>query len=127
MSGQGKECAGSVSYPRLTDSGAPSYLCPFQESWGAPYLARFSRDVGDPESPRNVSIWLQSTQVESSGIPHLAKNERDVGHPTLCGWDRPRGRMSGQRGTSVFVLVLAEDGYAGAGADAGGSGFQHGA
>jgi RimJ/RimL family protein N-acetyltransferase len=42
----------------------------------APYLARFSRDVGgDRWSPL---LNLEEYQSECSGIPHLAKNERDT-------------------------------------------------
>ncbi len=42
-------------------------------SMGAPHLARFSRDVGLPQS-----FWL-SAVVD----PYLAKNKRDMGHPSF--------------------------------------------
>src|ERR1700733_9432960 len=41
------------------------------ESWGAPHLARFSRDVGYHESQPNMPIGLQSTVVESCGIGNI--------------------------------------------------------
>src|SRR5271168_4452102 len=48
---------------------------------GAPYLARFWRDVGfhgsHPETPHTQS----TVRGRHSSVPHLAKNERDVGHP----------------------------------------------
>jgi hypothetical protein len=45
---------------------------------GAPYLARFLRDVGgDRWSPL---YHLDGDQSQGSSIPHLAKNEGDVGH-----------------------------------------------
>src|ERR1700677_2616994 len=58
---------------------------------GAPYLARFSRDVGfhcpilatlGPSLLLQVSISSWRRTVKVRGIPHLAKNERDVGHPS---------------------------------------------
>src|ERR1700753_3139223 len=43
---------------------------------GAPYLARFSRDVG---GDRWSTLYnLNGYQSQCSGIPHLAKNERDA-------------------------------------------------
>jgi hypothetical protein len=48
---------------------------------GAPYLARFSRDVGLTNVDLKLLIDCEESRGESGGIPHLAKNERDMGHP----------------------------------------------
>ena len=49
----------------------PSCLYPFQESWGAPYLARFSRDVGYHE-PQLFSD-LRKRHVERGGAPRFVE------------------------------------------------------
>jgi hypothetical protein len=54
---------------------------------GAPYLARFSRDVGYHCS---FPLTLDSSETLSGqhrGIPYLAKNERDMGHPSFA-WEQ---------------------------------------
>jgi hypothetical protein len=50
-------------------------LSPFHKVWGAPYLARFSRDVGYHE-PQPFS-GLKQKHVERCSIPDLAKNGRE--------------------------------------------------
>jgi hypothetical protein len=62
------------------------------EQPGAPYLARFSRDVGgDRWSP---FLNLQGYRSECSGIPHLAKNERDTRISCTQPHPMPRVRLS---------------------------------
>jgi hypothetical protein len=46
---------------------------------GAPYLARFWRDVGLTNVDLKLFIGCEEFRVETSGNPHLAKNERDMG------------------------------------------------
>ena len=48
---------------------------------GAPYLARFSRDVGS--TGLHLELLKQKTANRAQRLPHLAKNARDMGHP-LC-------------------------------------------
>src|SRR5580704_16861679 len=62
---------------------------------GAPYLARFSRDVGFHEPKPALPVEQKNFAVWRSGIPHLAKNERDMGtqaNATRSG--RPEARRS---------------------------------
>jgi hypothetical protein len=58
---------------------------------GAPYLARFSRDVGYHGSFPEPSLAVIKLEGRRGGIPHLAKNERDMGHPAIVGRDREEG------------------------------------
>src|ERR1700722_11845076 len=82
----------SVS-PTLMESHR-STTCPDHESRGAPYLARFSRDVGYNCSRPECFRAQQTNKVEVRGTPHLAKYERDVGHPLIRGQDGPAGTKS---------------------------------
>jgi hypothetical protein len=50
---------------------------------GAPYLARFSRDVGYRRASPLALSPQATVQGKTRGIPHLAKNERDMGHPAI--------------------------------------------
>jgi len=75
---------------RGKDSGAqPPLLCPDQQLPGAPYLARFLRDVGYHGSFPEPSPAVIKLEGRRGGIPHLAKNERDMGHPaTVVGTEK---------------------------------------
>jgi hypothetical protein len=50
---------------------------------GAPYLARFSRDMGYRKPYRSLPLVGKNLPVERCSIPYLAKNERDMGHPSV--------------------------------------------
>ena len=70
---------------------------------GAPYLARFSRDVGDHgPSPASLSLYLQKTSRFAS--PHLAKNEPRYGAPIGPRQGEVPGRISspGKQATPVL-------------------------
>ena len=85
---------GSSSLNRAT--GIKNLALP--RTGGAPYLARFSRDVGgDRWSPL---YNLEGYQAERSGIPHLAKMRK-----TSEIWGTP-GSWQGNRRTLWYIAEI---------------------
>jgi hypothetical protein len=61
--------------------GIDVLLCPFQESWGAPYLARFSRDVGCHSTPR--ASFRRSGKRLRFVVSHISRKTSEI-------WGTPR-------------------------------------
>ena len=78
---------------------------------GAPYLARFSRDVGYRRASPLALPTQATVQGKTRGIPHLAKNERDMGHPAFgvtTGKGAPQIPPLRYRGFPVEVSGIGE-------------------
>jgi hypothetical protein len=77
-------CAGTIksqacrSYVPQQNYGGAFGLSPFHKAWGAPYLARFSRDVGYHGTPR--ASFRRPEKRLRFVVPHaLWKRERPTG------------------------------------------------
>ncbi len=81
---QGRVKPGLLRWVMRLSKPAVGFLL-IADSKGAPYLARFSRDVGDQGAQPPFLMRCRQQTSKVRGIAHLAKNERDMGHLLVRG------------------------------------------